>query len=115
MDYRLLRSNHARSESCPMGISLIYKSRTLFESAGCGRHFARITSDLDCYSERSRGIPSQHALAALRDASTAVRSARYVEQRRASCLNELGVIDHGDATALGHFALRWDRLPTPLS
>jgi len=79
----LLRSNHATFESYQKSKFLICKSRTLFESASCGRRFGRIISDLDCHSERSRGVPSQHDLAALRDALTALRSAQYDEQRRA--------------------------------
>jgi hypothetical protein len=45
MDCLLLRLSQARFESCPRRISLICKSKTVFESASCGRHFDHIISD----------------------------------------------------------------------
>src|SRR5438309_4121594 len=96
MDCLLLRSNHARFESCPMRISLIYKSKTLFESAGCGRRCGPITND------RSVAV----ALCETRAFRTAKRLQLF--------LYDLGVLDHGDAAALGHFAFQGDRFAAVL-
>ena len=52
-----LRSRQARFENCPTSTSLICKSKTPFESANCGRRCARITSEFECHSERSRRNP----------------------------------------------------------
>src|ERR1700758_258242 len=88
-------SSRARFESCPRSKFLICKSKTLFESASCDRHFGRITND--------------------RSVAGAVRGTRFAAKGLELFLYDLGVLDHGDSAALGHFALQSDRFAAVLS
>src|SRR4029077_21219845 len=83
--------------SCATRISLICKSKTLFESASCGRHCDRIINR----------APVAVALRATRAFRTAKRLQIF--------FHDLGVLDHGDAATLGHFALQRDRFAAVIS
>src|SRR5438876_5965533 len=97
MDCLLLRSRLARFERCPTRIFLICKSKMLFELASCGRRCGPIINR----------PPVAVALRATRAFRTAKRLQLF--------LYDLGVLDHGDAAAFGHFALQCDRFAAVLS
>ena len=67
------------------------------------------------HSERSRGIPLQSCLAVPRDPSTPLRFAQNDERPSARLfLNDLDILDHGNAATLCQLALDRDRFAAGL-